>query len=110
MMAETTDAPLELPELNQAVLDGPTVDQLFSDVAQCTQVVEIILKQAPCEYVGQEAVTLETARQLLQSGAIRGAQIRYRYENAEWWDTLIRVGNEIRLTRIRHDFSSVTPT
>jgi len=36
---------------------------------------------------------------------VRGLQIRYRHEDAEWWDTLMNQGERWRLVRIRHEWA-----
>jgi len=102
-MNREVEQKLELPELNQTQLDEETVGQLFRDIHLCTQVVEIILKRNVRGYVGNQQITLSEAQGLLQSGEIRGVQIRYIYDGVHWWDTLIRNADGISLTRIRHD-------
>lgn len=105
-------APIKLPDLNMTLLDAPQVDQLFRDIELCAQITEIIPKFAARGYVPDTAaVTLPQARELLAARAVRGLQLRYRYEGADWWDTLMLVGNQFRLVRIRHSFSTeTTPT
>lgn len=101
------DAPLRLPELNTTELDAAQVEQLLRDIEVCTQITEIIPKYAVRGHVPDTAsVTLAQARELLAARAVRGLQLRYRYENADWWDTLMVVGDLFRLVRIRHDFSA----
>ncbi len=105
--AEETGAP-KLPDLNLATLDWPGVEALLRDIAACTQVTEIIPKVLAQGYVTDGApLTLADARRLLEERAVRGLQIRYRYEGADWWDTLMVVSNGWRLVRIRHQFESV---
>jgi hypothetical protein len=100
-------ASLKLPDLNQATLDWPGVEALLRDIAACTQVTEIIPKAAAQGYVTDGvALTLLEARRLLQERAVWGVQIRYRYEGADWWDTLMVLPGGWRLVRIRHDFSA----
>ncbi|MGZ8900168.1 MAG: hypothetical protein ACXW3Z_08740 [Limisphaerales bacterium] len=100
------DAPLKLPDLTTAPLDAAQVDQLLRDIEQCAQITEIIPKYASREHVPDAAnISLAQARELLATRAVRGMQIRYRYEGADWWDTLMLVGDQYRLVRIRHDFS-----
>lgn len=48
---------------------------------------------------------LDDARQLLRARTVRGLQIRYRHDGADWWDTLMVVGQNFRLVRIRHEFA-----
>jgi len=37
---------------------------------------------------------------------VGGMQIKYLYEGLEWWDTLMWVGENIRLIRIAHDWDA----
>lgn len=98
--------PLKLPELNMTLLDAAQVEQLLRDIEACTQITEIIPKYAARGHVPDTAaVTLAQARELLASRAVRGLQLRYRYEDADWWDTLMLAGEQFRLVRIRHDFT-----
>lgn len=100
------DGPLRLPELNQALLDGAELERLLRDIEHCTQVGEILPKLAPQGYVPESGtLTLTQAHSLLQQRAVRGIQFRYRYQDADWWDTVMIVGDHYRLVRIRHDFS-----
>lgn len=101
------EAPLKLPDLNMTLLDGAQVRQLLCDIELCTQITEIIPKYSARGHVPDAAVvTLAQARELLAKRAVRGLQLRYRYEGADWWDTLMLVGDQFRLVRIRHDFSA----
>lgn len=102
------DAPLKLPDLNMTLLDADQIEQLFRDIEQCAQITEIIPKYAERGHVPDSAgVTLAEARQLLANRSVRGLQIRYRYDGADWWDTLMLTGGQFRLVRIRHDFGAV---
>lgn len=96
----------KLPDLNEAVLDAATLEQLFRDLEACVQITEIIPKLAERRMVTDQTskLTLAQARELLLSGKARGIQIRYRYEGADWWDTLMQTPQGVRLVRIRHEF------
>jgi hypothetical protein len=100
--AGDVDGPL--PELNQALLDDATLERLFHDLAACTEIVEIIPKFAQRRMVEPGTVSLDDARCLLRDGSVRGVQVRYRYQGADWWDTLMVTDAGVRLVRIRHDF------
>jgi hypothetical protein len=101
------DPPLKLPDLNLTLLDSAQVDQLLRDIELCAQITEIIPKFAARGQVPDSAaITLPQARELLATRAVRGLQLRYRYEDADWWDTLMLSGDQFRLVRIRHDFSA----
>ena len=99
-------APLKLPELNTKLLNDDEVTQLLRDIELCAEITAIIPKFAERGHVPETAaITLAEARTLLSARAVRGLQIRYRYENADWWDTLMLARDSFRLVRIRHDFS-----
>lgn len=105
---------IQLPELNQAVLDWETVERLLDDVAKCGQLLEVIQKYSSKRMVASPAetapatsteptLTLDNARDLLRRGEAHGIQLRYRFEGAVWWDTLLRHPEGYRLVRIRHE-------
>jgi hypothetical protein len=93
-----------LPELQQAILDRATVDQLFKDIEHCTEVLEVIPKFSKHGYVNTASLGLEQGRQLLERGELRALQLRYRYAGSEWWDTLMAAPGGLRLVRIQHQF------
>ncbi len=98
-----TDAAPKLPALQQTVLDVPTLAALFRDLAHCTQILAVLPKGAPQAYAAEKAISLDAAREGLASGAFRGVQIRYRYENQDWCDTLLATASGVRLVRISLD-------
>lgn len=97
-----------LPELVDTLLDADTVDQLLRDIASCTQLLEIVPKHHARGHVGDRTISLDAARDLLRRRAVRAVQLRYRYDDAEWWDTLVVTDTGTRLVRIRHEFDSPT--
>lgn len=107
MTASTNDPrTLELPDLQQAALDSATLAQLFSDIARCTEVVEVLPKFAAHGRVGEAGISLEEGRQLLMAGQLRALQIRYIYDGSQWWDTLMSRHGQVHLVRIQHrDFA-----
>ncbi len=103
--ANETESPA-LPELHSASLDAAQVAQLLADIEACTELTEILPKFAAQQYVPDPAaVTLAQAREWLATRAVRGLQLRYRYDGADWWDTLMQDGDRYRIVRIRHDFA-----
>ena len=99
---------LKLPPLQQSALDPDTLAQLFVDLATCTEILEIIPKAMAQGYVPESSVLgLDEAKQMLLTGAVRGLQIRYRYEGCQWWDTLLPdpASGGFRIVRIQHDFA-----
>ncbi|HYG36209.1 MAG TPA: hypothetical protein VEC99_15565 [Clostridia bacterium] len=95
----------ELPALHSTTLDLAQVEQLLADIEACTELREILPKYEAQGYVQQTSgVTLAQARELLLTRSVRALQLRYHYDGAEWWDTLMKVGDLYRIVRIRHDF------
>lgn len=95
---------MKLPDLQQTVLDTPTLDALFADLAAHAKVLSVVPKRAPSAMVEERTVTLTDAREGLRSGTFRGVQVRYRFENHEWCDTLVAMpGGTARLVRICTD-------
>jgi hypothetical protein len=92
---------LLLPELCDATLDARTVRQLFQDYAACVAIQQVSAKSAAHGYASGH-VSLQEGERLLQSGALRGLQVRYRYQNADWCDTLLSLPEgRVRLVRIQ---------
>ena len=99
-----TKSSLELPELAESVLDADQIAALFRDVEALTEIMEIIPKHGPRDYVDDTTeLTLTSALDGLLDGTFRGVQIRYRYDGGWWWDTIINVPGGYRIVRIRHD-------
>lgn len=98
----------ELPPLHTGTLDFSQVEHLLADIEACGDQIEVLPKYAAQQYVPATAsVTLEQAYQLLASRAVRALQIRYRWEGADWWDTLMVVGDQFRIVRIRNEFNDL---
>ncbi len=94
----------ELPELQQATLDDETLDAYFRDLQECAEIYAVIPK-LNSGYVAPTAIELWDGKSLLSSGQVCGLQIRYRYQGAEWWDTLMVRDGVVRMTRIEQNFS-----
>jgi hypothetical protein len=92
--------------MSDAVLDREQLAALFRDYQACVGGVNIIVKRGPGFVIGGAPPTLLEAEQLLTTGAARGLQIRYTYDQVQWLDTLMPVANGIRLVRIAHPINS----
>jgi len=99
--ADGLDGP-QLPELCEGVLDVSQVERLFTELAALTQVVAILEKGGAQEYGHTKGFDLETARRRLLSRQCCALQIRYRFDGAEWTDTLLSTAAGIRAVRCRH--------
>jgi hypothetical protein len=96
-----------LPDLHQSELDEATLRQLFEDVRNHTELMEVIPKHAAAAYVPEiAAITLAEGLNFLLDGSVRALQLRYRHNGTIWWDTLMPTPqNTFRIVRIQHDFS-----
>ena len=96
------------PPIQQADLDPPTLFRLFRDIGSVTTLMEIIYKAAPNTYAPEPitetngAEQLKKAQALLLSGKVSGVQLRYLYQDVEWWVTLGKTRAGVRLMRMRH--------
>lgn len=98
--------PDELAPLHNATVDRATVNQLFDDIAECTQLIEIMAKQGGQKRVREgESFTLTTAREALLSNSLVAVQIRYVFNGEQWWDTIMAMPDgAFRIVRIRQPF------
>ncbi|HEX8441759.1 hypothetical protein [Archangium sp.] len=91
-----------LPQLQDALLDPDTLEQLVQDIQRCTVVKDVLLKGGALMMASERSVPLTEAAEALRQGRVLGVQIRYWYEGADWWDTLMRTPKGIRLIRIEN--------
>jgi len=91
-----------LPQLQDTLLEPETLELLFQDIQRCAVVSEVQLKGGPMAMASGQSVPLDEARAALQEGRVLGVQIRYWFNGAHWWDTLLRTPQGIRLIRIEH--------
>jgi len=101
-MTEAPEPPVDLPPLQRATLDDARLDELFSDIEQAAEHVEIVVKRHAEGYVGEEtaSLSLADARTLLAKRSVLGVQLRYRFRGAVWWDTLMVIPDGVELIRV----------
>jgi hypothetical protein len=95
-----------LPPIHQAVLDATMLDQLFFDIEHGAEFLGAVTKGARNAFAaagpGVALTSVADARAALLSGANVGVQLRYRFAEEEWWDTLLCTPAGVRLVRISH--------
>ncbi len=99
---EQTD--IDLPPMQQVVLDAETLASLVRDLNECAQIDDVLLKSdspTMIEPADRQRVQLDDAILRLQRGEVRGVQVRYRYDGHAWSDTLMHGTDGVRLTRIQ---------
>lgn len=104
----TDEEPLELGDdrlrdYHEAMLDPATLQRLFIDLDGAAEVLAVLAKGGGTTRAHGGTMTLEEGRQLFMSNKIKGLQIRYRYEGAEWWDTLMHTPEGVRIVRIEQE-------
>ncbi len=93
----------DLPEVNDAILDDETVEQLFIDIGALGDILGVTARgHGPQTRGGEQNITLERARELFLNHDVNGLQIRYIHAGIEWWDTLMHTPAGTRLVRISH--------
>ena len=96
----------ELPPMREALLSAEQVSELFADIEQLG--TEILLMQrssreAPVNVTNADtAKNLQLARAALLNGVIARIQIRYRWQDTLWIDTLESKPDGYRIVRIAH--------
>ena len=86
MSEEEEDPPL--PDLQDAVLDAPTLQALFDDLEAHTEVLVVLGKGGPMDRADEQPLGLREAQGRLGAD-LRAVQITYRYQGDEWRDTLM---------------------
>lgn len=94
-----TEANAPLPELQNEVISWETVDSLLDDIVATTRLFAVLVKSAAGAMAESADRDLAAARRSLVGG--QAVQLRYLYDGAEWWDTLIPVGDAVRIVRVR---------
>lgn len=92
-----------LREFHEAFVDPATLERLFVDLEGAAEVLAVLVKGGGRDRAHGGTLTLEEGRQLFVARKIRGLQIRYRYQGAEWWDTLMHTPKGVRVVRIEQE-------
>ncbi|HQX48455.1 MAG TPA: hypothetical protein PLR25_01020 [Planctomycetaceae bacterium] len=96
----------QLPPMREALLSAEQVEELFSDIEQLG--TDILLMQRSSRAAranvaaANAAKNLQIAKTSLLSGAIARVQIRYRWQDTHWIDTLEVKPDGYRIVRIAH--------
>jgi hypothetical protein len=96
----STPDDLPLPPLSDALLDRDQLAALFQDYRACATGLQIQLKTGPGLVLPHSTPSLDDAQTMLLAGKLRGLQLRYRFGDQNWCDTLMLVPTGVRLVRI----------
>lgn len=92
-----------VPLMVEGTVDAATLQQLFTDLTTAAVILAVKEKGGPASYALAGEHDLETARRRLLAGEARAIQLRYRFAEHEWTDTILAIPGGFRVVRCRHD-------
>ena len=92
-----------VPLMVDGVIDATTLRQLFTDLATSGTVLGVREKSGPAAYTSADQLTTDSALARLLAGSARAVQVRYRFDDHEWTDTILSVQYGFRVVRCRHE-------
>lgn len=100
-----------LPPMREAALVTSQIHQLFSDIGIFATEIQLMQKRNASSKKAsasraEDQRHLEFAKDALISGQVARVQIRYKWDQALWIDTLTAVDEGFKLVRIKHHTSS----
>jgi hypothetical protein len=97
-----TDGP-PVPMMVEGLIDAATLRQLFADLAAHATVLGVREKFGPTTYTHAGELTTDDALGRLLRGHARAVQVRYRFADHEWTDTILAASGGFRVVRCRHE-------
>ena len=94
----------DLSELFQGDLDSDQLAALFADLESGAEVEHVQVKALSGPPPHDRQSTLSEARTLVEQREVRAVQIRYRFDQQVWCDTLMVLPNTVRLVRTKLEF------
>lgn len=94
----------ELPPLREAILSREQLEMLFGDISSLASEVRLFQRsrQAQARAAASSQNDLMLAKEAFVSGKVPRLQIRYRWQDSHWIDTLEAREDGTRLVRILH--------
>ena len=93
----------ELPPMREALLNSAQVELLFGDIGQHGSDIQLFARSSPgARATIDQSSSLLTAKQAILDSTVKRIQIRYRWQNSLWIDTLESSPEGYRLIRIAH--------
>ena len=89
------------PEVLEDRWEMQKVDSLFDDLRQGAEVQHVQVRRNADGVSEDQVATLDEAQRLLHCGQAKAIQIRYRFENQSWCDTLMIESEDVRIIRTR---------
>lgn len=96
----------QLPPMREANLTQEQVNALFQDIESLATDIQLMQRARQSNRASAANVSskeqLQLAHSALLSGSVPRIQIRYRWQDSLWIDTLSSSGGEFELVRIAH--------
>ena len=110
MTVDAAEPPLVIPPVHAAELDDAALAQLELDVELAAELIELVVKPLGARQAAPPGGwTLAEAHRALAARELAAVQLRYRFASDEWWDTLLRTRDGVRLVRINHTAAVAAP-
>lgn len=93
-----------LAQLHEGLLDSDQLSAVLADIEAHTIVDIVFIKGGAAQYAQPGPVTFEVGRDAFVGGHVRGLQVRYLWNDDEWWDTFMRLPDGVRLVRMKQDY------
>ena len=90
-----------VPDVLETVWDSETVDRLFDDLEGGARIESVQVRAVSPDGPADKSVTLREAQSMLRDGSAKAAQIRYEFSGEHWCDTMMPVGESVRIIRTR---------
>lgn len=97
----TDSTNMELPELDEGLLDEAGFRALCAEVERLTELDQVLVKGSPARYTPDTNWQLPAARDALIAGQARGIQLRYRYDGQAWFDTVLKTPDGYKVVRMQ---------
>ncbi len=92
-----------VPLMVEGLIDATTLRQLFLDLATSGTVLGVREKSGPKSHTLGEELNLDDALARLLQRDARAVQVRYRFADHEWTDTILSHPGGFRVVRCRHE-------
>ena len=93
----------ELPPMREALLSDEQLGVLFADIASQATDIQLIQRRSHSATTANDGrERLELANKAILDGSVEKIQIRYRWQDGLWIDTLEKTDDRYRLVRIVH--------
>lgn len=91
---------IDLPDLQETLFDEAQLRAYLDEVGARAEGLSVSVKQSS-RTRPDGSDSLEGLADRLLSGAIFGAQLRYRFQASQWLDTLIGAGGAVKIVRMQ---------